>query len=345
MPKITVRAYRETDANALVDIFYHTIHTINVLDYTDEQINSWAPEEIQDVERWRKRWSDVPPFVAVCDGKPVGFAELENNGHIDCFYVHHEHQGAGVGRSLMNRLHERAAMSGLERLFAEVSITARPFFAKCGFKVDKVNTVKKGDVTLRNFIMTRHISQTVSMMKMPVIETERIIARPAKYGDAIEINTAVNTSLTEIQRWMPWAQDQSLEATEQFVAGSVKSWSSENQRDFPMVIILKDIGKIIGASGFNDFSNPDVPYYDIGYWLETEHTGKGLATELVTALTDYAFSEMQAKRVQIRAQKENIKSRAVAQRCGFLLEAEMQASIRDCASGDACDGMIYARTG
>ncbi|MHB1949598.1 MAG: GNAT family N-acetyltransferase [Gammaproteobacteria bacterium] len=43
-------------------------------------------------------------MVAVMDDKIVGFAELEDNGHIDCFYCHHEYQGCGVGSALMREI-------------------------------------------------------------------------------------------------------------------------------------------------------------------------------------------------------------------------------------------------
>jgi len=41
---IRVREYKKEDADALTAIYYHTIHIINSRDYTEEQVNVWAPE-------------------------------------------------------------------------------------------------------------------------------------------------------------------------------------------------------------------------------------------------------------------------------------------------------------
>ena len=77
------------------------------------------------------------------------------NGHIDCFYVHDEHQNHGVGSSLMNAIFNKANTLQLKRLFAEVSITAKPFFEAKGFKVVKQQTVNIRNTELTNFVMEK----------------------------------------------------------------------------------------------------------------------------------------------------------------------------------------------
>lgn len=42
--RISVRDYRPEDAQALAEIFFNTIHRINIKDYTQEQVDVWAPE-------------------------------------------------------------------------------------------------------------------------------------------------------------------------------------------------------------------------------------------------------------------------------------------------------------
>jgi hypothetical protein len=85
----------------------------------------------------------------------VGFAEFEPNGHIDCFYVHHNFQGVGVGTALMHEIEMEAREKLLPRIYAEVSITARPFFASKGFQVIKQQTVRIRGVELTNFVMEK----------------------------------------------------------------------------------------------------------------------------------------------------------------------------------------------
>lgn len=75
-----------------------------------------------------KRWSRIKPFVAVENGVCLGFAELEDAGHINCFFVHHEHNRRGVGSLLMDACIKEARAHGYDKVHAEVSITAKPFF-------------------------------------------------------------------------------------------------------------------------------------------------------------------------------------------------------------------------
>ena len=153
--KIIIRQYTSNDAQDLANIYYNTIHTINSQDYTEEQIHAWAPSTSLELTGWKKKWENIIPLVALMDNKIVGFAEFESNGHIDCFYVHHEHQGYGVGSSLMNAIFNKTNTLGLQRVFAEVSITAKPFFESKGFKVVKQQNVTIRGTELTNFVMEK----------------------------------------------------------------------------------------------------------------------------------------------------------------------------------------------
>ena len=159
-----IRAYQPDDVPQIVQIFYNTIHRVNCRDYTEAQINAWAPT-VPETERWLKRYDTRRCFVAEQDGMITGFAELEDNGHIDCFYCHHEFQRQGVGRRLYERIEEegrslRDTHEGslhLTRLFVEVSITAKPFFERMGFQILQENQIVVRNVILTNFSMEKHM--------------------------------------------------------------------------------------------------------------------------------------------------------------------------------------------
>lgn len=152
--KVQVRCYQDGDAKHIASIFYNTVHTVNAKDYTKEQLNAWAPY-YDNYAAWQEKYAKLNPFVATIDGTIVGFAEFEPNGHIDCFYVHHEFQGAGVGTALMREIEMEAREKLLPRIYAEVSITARAFFASKGFQVIKQQTVGIRDTELTNFLMEK----------------------------------------------------------------------------------------------------------------------------------------------------------------------------------------------
>ncbi|HFL2713436.1 TPA: GNAT family N-acetyltransferase [Legionella pneumophila] len=178
---------------------------------------------------------------------------------------------------------------------------------------------------------------------LPVIETQRLVLRPPKLGDEKQLNQAINRSLAELKRWMPWASDPSMAPTIRFVKSAIASWASEKPTDFPLVVIHKESQMIIGGSGFNDRSKPEVPMFEIGYWLATEFTGQGLATEMVKALTRFAFEKFHAARVQIITQVGNEASRRVAEKSGFILEATLKNYCVDCWSGKPADDLVFVQ--
>lgn len=154
--KIQVRYYQKGDEKFLSKIYYDTIHTVNAKDYTQKQIDAWAPwSSVQDYSGWQEKLAKIKPFVAQIDDVIVGFAEFEPNGHIDCFYVHHEFQGSGIGSALMREIDKKAKDKLIARTYAEVSITARPFFEAKGFQVIKQQTVQIRGVELINFVMEK----------------------------------------------------------------------------------------------------------------------------------------------------------------------------------------------
>ncbi|WP_367608401.1 GNAT family N-acetyltransferase [Legionella sp. W05-934-2] len=155
--KIQIRRYQDEDAECISKIYYHTIHTINAKDYTKEQIDVWAPwSSVQDYSGWKQKLEKIVPYVAVINDTVVGFAEFESNGHIDCFYVHHEFQGVGVGSALMAVIDQEAMNKSLARVYAEVSITAKPFFERKGFNVVKQQNVTIRGVSLTNYVMEKY---------------------------------------------------------------------------------------------------------------------------------------------------------------------------------------------
>jgi putative acetyltransferase len=129
---VTLRPFRPDDAPALLALFRDTIRRVNSRDYSPTQIAAWASDEI-DTARWFGRFAGRFVPVAEEAGRPIGFAELEPNGHIDRVYVSADHQRRGIGRQLLAVLMAEARRVGLARLFTEASITARPFFEAQGF--------------------------------------------------------------------------------------------------------------------------------------------------------------------------------------------------------------------
>lgn len=60
----------------------------------------------------------------------------------------------------------------------------------------------------------------------------------------------------------------------------------------------------------------------IGYWIDKRYANLGITTKAVETLTEYAFSELELHRIEINIRPENISSRKVAEKAGFIYEGE-----------------------
>jgi putative acetyltransferase len=155
---VTLRPYRPGDAPALLALFRDTIRRVNSRDYSQAQVSAWASDDI-DTGSWFGRFAGRFIPVAEGAGRPVGFAELEPNGHIDRVYVSADHQRRGVGRQLLAAVVAEALRVGLARLFTEASSTARPFFEAEGFAVLAPQVVTCRGVEFVNYRMERELAE------------------------------------------------------------------------------------------------------------------------------------------------------------------------------------------
>lgn len=153
---VVIRDYTETDAEALWCLFYNTVMQVNAQDYTQSQLNAWAPRSF-DPSVWADMLSNTAPFVAVLDNIVVGYADLQSDGLIDHFFCHHKYQGQGIGRALMLEIVMNAKTKGIQQLYAHVSKTAVPFFTQHGFILEKAQEVRVRGEVLTNYMMTRNI--------------------------------------------------------------------------------------------------------------------------------------------------------------------------------------------
>ncbi len=91
--------------------------------------------------------------VVEISGQVVGFAELESTEHVDCFYCHRGYQRRGVGSVLLQHVKAESTRQVNQKMFAEVSVTARPFFERQSFCLIREQEVTVRGVTMTNFVM------------------------------------------------------------------------------------------------------------------------------------------------------------------------------------------------
>lgn len=122
-----------------------------------EEVEDWAScADNMEQEHWDKLLEEHYFIVSENDNHQiVGFASVNSIGYLHVLFVHKEFQYQGVAASLYNALEKYAKEKGVNKIFSEVSITARPFFEKQGFKVDEEQMRKANKLYLKNFKMSK----------------------------------------------------------------------------------------------------------------------------------------------------------------------------------------------
>ena len=151
-----IRRYRPGEEEAAWEVVFQATRISNARDYHPDQIERWTPLD-KDMNEWRQRLADRDSFVAILDGRVAGLAEVNADGFVDYFYVHPEFQGRGVGKAMMAKLEAEARVFGVERIYPNVSVTAKTFFEAQGWVV----TETKSNVVLGhpapNFVMAKEL--------------------------------------------------------------------------------------------------------------------------------------------------------------------------------------------
>ena len=154
------------------------------------------------------------------------------------------------------------------------------------------------------------------------LETERLLIRVPRPGDGRAVYQAMVASRKELQVWLPFAQDEPIE--EEIEANLRTAYAKFIKReDMRLLLFDKSNGQFIGSSGLHN-PNWSVRKFEIGYWIDTRHSGKGYMTEAVQGITAFAFTELMARRVEIRCDALNEKSQAIAMRLGFWHEGTLR---------------------
>ncbi|MCY4130619.1 MAG: GNAT family N-acetyltransferase [Gammaproteobacteria bacterium] len=171
------------------------------------------------------------------------------------------------------------------------------------------------------------------------IPTARLILRRPTLEDASGLHEAVTASYTELSRWMVWARGSyNIESAEEACIRAKEGFDSGVR--LPTLLRLPDDGKIIGMAELESI-DPEVPSFEIGYWIHSAYSGHGYVTEATHALTTLAFQKLDSNRVQIRVDTNNQKSWAIPERLGYKFEAALKSSARD-NLGDLTTFRVYA---
>ena len=146
-----IRRFSPSDAAAVTDLFYRSVHELCAGEYTPVQLDAWAPAAIDPVS-WTERLLDTYTLVAEDEGKIIGFGNLDGH-YVDRLFVSPQFAGTGVGKTILLALESKTQ----DYATVYASDTAKRFFERQGYRTIRENTVVRFSVSLRNWYMRKEL--------------------------------------------------------------------------------------------------------------------------------------------------------------------------------------------
>lgn len=151
--RMLIKSYEKEFFIDICTLFYETVHSVNARDYSESQLEAWAPKD-NDYSHLKTALEKNWTLVAIEDGVIIGFADIEDTGYLDHLFVHKDYQGKGVATALCNEIEAKGNFNEIE---THASITALPFFEKRGYKVVKEQIVEIRGEKLKNHVMRKRM--------------------------------------------------------------------------------------------------------------------------------------------------------------------------------------------
>ena len=163
-------------------------------------------------------------------------------------------------------------------------------------------------------------------MTVPVeIRTSRFLLRPWCAEDAPALLPVLEANSTHLGPWIPARV--AMPAPLPLLAARLAGFGNDfaTAKEWRYGLFAPDATTVFGEAGiYPRAASGRVPYADathveLGYWLRSDETGKGLVTDATKCLLDVVAKLEHISHVEIRCDARNAPSAAIPKRLGFRL--------------------------
>jgi RimJ/RimL family protein N-acetyltransferase len=175
-------------------------------------------------------------------------------------------------------------------------------------------------------------------MKMIELSDGQIMIRPFRPEDIEAEYKAVCESIPEVSLWMSWCHPgYRIEETTAFIMSREEAW--KNDTDYGFGVFEVGTGKFLGGTGLN-FINRVHNCANLGYWVRSSCTGRGIASAAARLAARYGLEELGFQRIEILAATGNLPSQRAAEKAGALREAVLRKRLL--VKGQPQDAVLYS---
>jgi RimJ/RimL family protein N-acetyltransferase len=173
---------------------------------------------------------------------------------------------------------------------------------------------------------------------MTELSDGQIMIRPYRVEDTNAVYEAVRESINEISIWMPWCHpDYAIEETSAFITSREEAWTDD--REYTLGIFDAATGNFLGSTGLN-FVNRVHNCANLGYWVRSSATGRGVASRATRLVARYGLEHLGFQRIEILAAIGNLPSQRAAEKSGALREAVLRKRLL--VNDEPQDAVLYS---
>ncbi len=152
-------------------------------------------------------------------------------------------------------------------------------------------------------------------MLTPIHIDDHITLRPFREGDAAPMFEIIDRDRAYLAEFLPWVEAiATLEDEAEFVENTMSRPTTGTHARASFIIEYQS--EIAGTIAVRLTNSPS-RIGAIGYWLAESMQHRGIMTRACEATTTHGFAEMDLRRIEIYADPENPKSRAIPLRLGY----------------------------
>ena len=165
----------------------------------------------------------------------------------------------------------------------------------------------------------------------------RLLLRPWRDDDVAQLVEAVQESMDNVGRWLPWCragygEDEAVA----WISLCRSGWQSGAHFAFPIWDAHSE--HLLGGVGLNQL-DPLHRSANLGYWVRQSSQRQGLAAAAARLVARFGFERLGLVRIEIVALPDNRPSRVTAEKIGATFEAI--ARNRIWTNERACDAAVY----
>jgi GNAT superfamily N-acetyltransferase len=136
---VFVRPMQAAEARRFLEIHHASVRSLAASDYPPSVIEAWvSPITDERLQRFLQNRDSEIRLIAELDGEPVGIGALVvGNSELRACYVLPTVARRGIGTVIVAEIERLACEQGVRELHLESSVTAEPFYAALGYRVEK----------------------------------------------------------------------------------------------------------------------------------------------------------------------------------------------------------------